>query len=113
MQRNARVLENSSDLAGELLAALAALPKPVADTLRRIGGDLVGRADNAAVGTLGAVRQRTLSRKAWAASSSRKYGLFRMLITCPRVASPTKCRSSLLTAYLAINIHDRHFVYQP
>jgi ISXO2 transposase-like protein len=35
VQRNARVFENGADLAGELLTALAALPEPIADALRR------------------------------------------------------------------------------
>lgn len=55
MQRNARVLENRADLDGELLAAVAALPKPIPHALRRVSRDFVRRADDAAVWTLGAM----------------------------------------------------------
>lgn len=48
VQRNARVFENSADLAGELFAAFTAFPEAVANALRRIGGDFVRPADHAA-----------------------------------------------------------------
>ena len=56
MQRKACVFKHGADLDGELLAAVAALPQSVANTLRRVGRDFVRRADDTTVRALGTIR---------------------------------------------------------